>query len=170
MSVGGTSTPVRILIQKEPRDVEDVVPVPMAPVAGWPRCAGDCRVPEGTLVGDPHRPPLRRVEDYGNALAESTIRTMRTTLVLLDDPMQPTRVSMYDPIHDRVKKPGNLTPWLREQIWSGIQDFLSSGRDERGSSDVLYASRLQIAQVAGQQKKFDLRINCARCSLKYAPS
>ena len=165
---GDIDSGYRILIQKEPRDVEDVIR------SLWPQSragldalaiAAFLKGPSWEILTD----LLAQVEDYGNALAESTIRTMRTTLVLLDDPMQPTRVSMYDPIHDRVKKPGNLTPWLREQIWSGIQDFLSSGRDERGSSDDLYASWLQIAQVAGQQKKFDLRINCARCSLKYAP-
>ena len=155
-------------IQKEPREVEDVIR------SLWPqsRAGVDALAIALFLEGpswDLLAYVLAHVEDYGIDLAESTIRTMRTTLALLNDPVQPTRVSMYDPIRERVKEPGNLTQRLREQIWSGVEAFLCSAQDESSFSDDLYASWLQIAQVAGQQEKLGLRIECARRSFKYAP-
>ncbi len=112
------------------------------------------RKPSWNLLSD----VLSTVEGYGREVADRTIANLRETLALLPDSEQPCRTTMYDPIRDEVKMPGNLTHSLKEQIWQALESVLSGGFSEDGIGDDLADSWIALSRLALAEKRYDMSV------------
>ena len=108
--------------------------------------------------------------EYGAEVANTSITNLRKTLALLPDSVQPCRATMYDPVRDKVKEPGNLTDTLKNQIWIGLESFIEKNDTsmEDGNPNDLADAWIVLSDLALSEKKYTTAYACAQRANKFA--
>jgi tetratricopeptide (TPR) repeat protein/predicted MPP superfamily phosphohydrolase len=113
---------------------------------------------------------LSKTESFGDELAASTIKNMRQSLALLNDPEEPNKVFMYAQVQEEICRPGNLSDFFANEIWTGIQGFLKDWKHvkEQGSHEKLCTFWLSLSDLAKDNDQKEIAVNSAERALEYA--
>ncbi len=159
------------MIKGEPTGVEEIVRYVMPPNRSGI---------DALIIADYLKKPswvllthlLSSVEGCTIQDAEATINSLVKMLALLPDSEQHCRVTMYDPVQDRIREPGNLTDSLTQQIWSGLEFFLEQKDSvkEVGNPDDLADAWISISSLAISERRFSTALSCAQKANSYVLS